>query len=935
VQPREERTCVVVRSYPSRVSSLTTDERKIVTTLFADLVDSTGLAQRIDSERAREVLGRFYDAATQELRNLRGRPEKFIGDAVMAVFGIQQVHEDDALRAVRAGLAIRERARRLGEELGLGEGLEVRIGIEAGEAATGAGPSAQLLVTGPVVNAAARLQAAAEPGEVLVGATAYQLTASAVDYGDRREVAAKGFEAPLAAFPVRGLSMRSVRRTIPFVGRADELAQLRSAFDGVVATREPAMVTIVGEPGAGKSRLADELIAAIGDGARVLRAQGTIAAGSETFAPVASILRELTSIDEHTPDDEAVERIATLARGCCEPAEFDRMVASLSAVIGVRHAGGEASTFVQDVTSGITRIVEELATAEPVVVVVEDAQDLEPVMLDLVERLATRARASALLVLVLARPALCDVRPDWATGERRTKVTLGPLALDDAVDLVRMAGGDRIADPDAEALAERAGGNPFFIVETTGMLAGADIVPNVRSVPPTVQAVVAARLDALPPVSRAVARAVSVFFVSFDVEEASVVADDHDLSTRLKELEEAELLVGVDDGAPRWMFRHSLLRDVAYASLPKRQRMVLHAAVAEHLVADGHRTWAAEHLEEAARASLDLEPHARDLPDRARDALAEAAERARDRMEHRTAVTRATRALALADDAERWGVAEARILAGIGESLYWLGDYPTASERLEQAIDVGERVGDGCALAQALRFLGDIAINVHADVALAERLLARSLEEAERIDDPTAITRTLLFQGWVPWTRHAFADAEPIWHRALALAREHGDRWAEVRALTSLSIDLVDMHRLDEAAELISQARDVAIAMGDRFSAAVAMVQTGRIHEERGGYEQAIPCLDHGVKVFEEMGFRWELADALAERGIIKREMGRLDEAERDLGRAIEISEELGERQLAGWTWRNLARVSERRGDTELAAERWRRADEAEARRPQ
>ena len=773
----------------------------------------------------------------------------------MAVFGIQQVHEDDALRAVRAGLAIRERARRLGEELGLGEGLEVRIGIEAGEAATGAGPSAQLLVTGPVVNAAARLQAAAEPGEVLVGATAQQLTASAVEYGERRQVAAKGFEAPLGAYPVRGLTMRSVRRTIPFVGRADELAELRADVRRRRGDRgEPAMVTIVGEPGGGKSRLADELIAAIGDGARVLRAQGTIAAGSETFAPVAAILRELASVDEHTPDEEAVERIASLARGCCEPAEFERMVASLSAVIGVRHAGGEASTFVQDVVSGLTRIVEELASAEPVIVVVEDARDLEPVMLDLVERLATRARSSALLVLVLARPALCEVRPDWTTGDRRAKVTLKPLALDDAADLVRVAGGDRITGADAEALAERAGGNPFFIIETTGMLARDDVAADVRTVPPTVQAVVAARLDALPPEARAVARTVSVFFVSFDVDEASIVADDPDLATRLKELEEAELLVGVDDGAPRWRFRHSLLRDVAYGSLPKRQRMVLHEAVAERLAADGHRTWAAEHLEEAARASLDLEPHSRDLPDRARDALAEAAERARDRMEHRTAVTRATRALALAGDAGRWGVPEARILAGIGESLYWLGDYPAASERLEQAVELGERTGDGCALAQALRFLGDIAINVHADVALAERLLARSLEEAERIDDPTAITRSLLFQGWVPWTRHAYDDAEPIWRRALALAREHGDRWAEVRALTSLSIDLVEMHRLDEAADLISEARDVAIAMGDRFSAAVATVQTGRIHEERGEYEHAIPCLDHGVRTFEEMG---------------------------------------------------------------------------------
>jgi tetratricopeptide (TPR) repeat protein len=431
-----------------------------------------------------------------------------------------------------------------------------------------------------------------------------------------------------------------------------------------------------------------------------------------------------------------------------------------------------------------------------------------------------------------------------------------------------------------------------------------------------------------------VARTVSVFLVSFDVDEASVVTDDPDLEARLKELEEAELLVR-EETAPRWRFRHSVLRDVAYASLPKRQRMVLHEAVAERLARDGHRTWAAEHLEDAALAALDLEPDRRELPDRARDALAEAGERARDRMEHRTAVARSERALALAGDPSRWGVPEARILAGLGESHYWLGEYTAASERLERAVELAERVDDGCALAQALRFLGDIAINVHADVDLAERLLARSLEEAERIDDPTAITRTLLFQGWVPWTRHAYPDAEPIWRRALTLAREHGDRWAEVRALTSLSINLSEVQRLDEAAELIREARDVAIAMGDRFSAAVATVQTGRIHEERGEHEQAVRCLDHGVQVFEEMGFRWELGDALAERGIVRREMGLLDEAEEDLRRAVEISDELGERQLAGWTWRNLARVSERRGDTDLAAERWRRADEAEARRPQ
>jgi len=304
-------------------------------------------------------------------------------------------------------------------------------------------------------------------------------------------------------------------------------------------------------------------------------------------------------------------------------------------------------------------------------------------------------------------------------------------------------------------------------------------------------------------------------------------------------------------------------------------------------------------------------------------------------MEHRTALDRYGRALALAGDRGRWGVTEARVLAGIGESLYWLAEYGPASEHLDQAVELGERVDDGWTLALALRFLGDIAINVHADVDGAEKLLARSLDAAEAIDEPYAITRTLLFQGWVPWTRKDFPDAERIWRRALAIAEETDDRWSEVRALTSLSINLTEMgERLDEANELIERARSVARAMGDRFSEAVATVQTGRVRADMGDHEAAIPCLDHGIAVFADLGVRWEMADALAQRGIEFRELGRLDEAERDLREAIRISEELGERQLASWTWRNLARVAERRGDAAAAAEHWRRAEQADAERP-
>src|SRR6195256_6556157 len=182
-----------------------TEERKMVTVLFADIVDSTGLGARLDPERSREILGQFFTAASEELLALRGRPEKFIGDAVMAVFGLPHVHEDDALRAVRAGMAIGERVRRLGRSEGLPAPLEIRIGLESGEAATGVGPAGQLLVTGPVVNAAARLQSAPRPGQILAGQTTHALTRDAVSYGNRRAVRAKGFDIELVAYPVEAL----------------------------------------------------------------------------------------------------------------------------------------------------------------------------------------------------------------------------------------------------------------------------------------------------------------------------------------------------------------------------------------------------------------------------------------------------------------------------------------------------------------------------------------------------------------------------------------------------------------------------------------------------------------------------------------------------------------------------------------------------------
>ncbi len=924
-------------------SELATEERKVVTVLFADLVDSTGMAQRLDPERAREVLGAFFDASAAELTAMRGQPEKYIGDAVMAVFGLPTVHEDDALRAVRAGLAIRDRTRRLGRELRLPFPLEVRVGIESGDVATGVGPVEQLLVTGPVVNAAARLQAAAEPGEVLLGETAHALTNRSLTVGPPRAVEARGFGGTLAAYPVERLTVRSTRRTIPLVGRTAELALLRDSLARVAVSGRPHLFTVLGEPGMGKSRLADEFAAvAVGEPA-VLSARVQPFGGRGTFAPVADMLRALAGIDEDDPPEQVRTLLAEIVAGCCHPSETDRVVARLALALGFGEEGRDESSFVQEAQSGFLSLVDGLSALRPVVLVLDDLHLAAQPMLDLAERLAGRARGRV-LVVAAARPELRALRPAWgASAVNHTTIRLEPLGLADAVALVREAGGEAVDERTALRVAERAGGNPFFIVETTGMLArrrgpwlGREAgVPAQRAapLPPTVQQVLAARLDHLSPKLRGLVRRASVFLYSFDLAELALVTEPD--QGGLAALEDEEILVSERRPHPRWWFSNEALRDVAYAGLPKRERRRLHAQVADGLIAGGDLDSAAEHLEHAALASIDLDPADRTLPDRAVGALQQAGDRALRRMEIRVAADYFERALAMAGARERWGAREARILAGLGEARYWRSDYTAAEEALARAEELGTSVGDPWTLANALRFRGDIELNVGGDIAAAQALLDRSLAAAEELGDPRVIARTLLFAGWIPWEREDLASAEATWRRALELADANNDRWAQARALTALSTVRWDLGEHDEGRRLIEQALRVATDLGDQFSVAAATVQLARMHRDGGDLDEAIAQLDRAAGIFDDLGARWELADALGERGDGERRRGRLDEAEADLQASLRISEELGERQLAGWTWRQLAKVAERRGNAAEARERMRRADEEDLRRPQ
>jgi tetratricopeptide (TPR) repeat protein len=546
------------------------------------------------------------------------------------------------------------------------------------------------------------------------------------------------------------------------------------------------------------------------------------------------------------------------------------------------------------------------------------------------------------MVLALARADLVDGRPTWASNTANAvTLRLMPLPIGDSIELVRQAGGGRIGEIEAARIADRAGGNPFFIIETTGMLlphgdgggSGAG-----TTLPPTVQAIVAARLDSLPPRLRELARRASAFFVSFDLAELAVI-DPGATADELRRLEDAEIVV-LEEGVravERWRLRHSMLKDVAYASVPKRERVGLHRAIATQLMESGHPSWAAEHLELAAQASLDLDPQDRSVAEPAADALVAAGDRARRRTESRSAIDYYERALALVGPEERWGVREARALAGMGEAHYWLGEYPAATESLDRAVELGAEFDDAFTLALALRFLGDIAINVDADLDRAQALLDRSLAAAEELGEPWAIVRTLLFAGWVPWTRGDTAEAEAIWRRALSVA-EPEDDWARVRALNSLSINLTGVagagpasrEQAEEALRLSEEASTIAEEAGDQFSIAVTSVQRARVLTDLGRPEESLPCLDGAITTFDELGARWEFADAMAERGIILRDLGQLDAAEQDLRAATRISEELGELQLASWTWRALSRVSELRGDHAEAERQARRSHDAE-----
>ena len=675
------------------VASAPDATRKSITALFADLSGSTGFGERNDPEIARQVLARYHALLQAAIDAHDGTVAKFMGDGMMATFGIPEVAEDDALRAVRAGVEIQTRFAPFAAEIEAryGEALTVRVGVNTGEIVISA---ADADLVGDALNVAARLEKACAPGEVLVGDDTWRLTRGEIDYEPLGEVAVAGREQPVGTYRVRAAEPTQTETVAPFVGRRGELDRIGAAIDRATGARRATLVTVLGSPGVGKTRLSREAAARAQEerSARAFEIRCD-RAGTATFAPVAELIREVIGADEEA-DPEGVlvrERV-----GAQLPDDTDRarVVEVLAGVMGVAPARSVEETF-----WAVRRLVEALAVERPLVVVIDDIQWAEPAFLDLLEHLADWVEGAPVSLVCLARPELRDLRP--ALVEAGTRVT-DVLALDglDARATAELATGLLGGELPAELVARlpaSTDGNPLFVREVVRMLVDDEVIrrddggrwvltidAEAVDVPPTIQSLLGARIERLPAPELRVLELAAVVGAEFSVGALRAAAGEElALDAVLERLRRKELVEPAGSywgDEPLYRFHHVLIRDAAYRRLLKTTRAELHLRVGAWTdtvaatMPGEHEAATAVHYELAHRYLRELgSPEAESAPPgrRAATLLAVAAQRALDRDDLTAAGSLARRALQAlpGDDVEtlRAAAHRVRVPARLGE----------------------------------------------------------------------------------------------------------------------------------------------------------------------------------------------------------------------------------------------------------------------------
>jgi class 3 adenylate cyclase len=563
------------------------EERRIVTVLFVDLVGSTSRAEALDPEDVRSLLDRYHRCVRAEIERFGGVVEKFVGDAVMAVFGAPLAYGDDPERAVRAALAVQEALAALNAgdpELH----LQTRIAVNTGEAlvAIDARPGlGEAMVAGDVVNTAARLQSGAPVDGILVGESTYLSTRGAIEYRPAEPIDARGKSSPVPVWQAVAATTPAGERLLssaPMLGRERELGVLRSVWERVVDERRAHLATIFGPPGIGKSRLAHELAEAVEAlGGRVLRGRSAPYGSSTPYAAFASHVKQVARIFDSDPAGDAIRKLDEAVAALMGPDQAAEVAPHLASFLGLRT--GTAAADRETLFLAARRIVEQLAEERPTLLVFEDLHWADASMLDLLDELAARLHTAPVFLLAVARPELLTERPTWGGGlPAYTALPLEPLRGGDAEALAaRLLG---LPDPDELArLIELSEGNPLFIEEMAAALAERP-AGGAGDLPTSISAIVAARLDALPPAERSLLLDASVVGRVFWDGAVSCMDENRDVGRLLGSLERRDLVrresVSRLQGQQQFRFKHALIRDVAYQRLTRAARRSRHESVA-------------------------------------------------------------------------------------------------------------------------------------------------------------------------------------------------------------------------------------------------------------------------------------------------------------------------------------------------------------------
>ncbi|MGH2418313.1 MAG: AAA family ATPase [Candidatus Limnocylindria bacterium] len=870
-------------------SAPATAERRLVTALFTDLVGFTTLAEDRDPEAVRELLSRYFDTATEIVQLHGGTVEKFIGDAVMAVWGTPIAHEDDAERAVRAALELVDAVS------ALGPGLQARAGVLTGEAAVTLNAQNQGMVAGDLVNTAARLQGVAEPGTVLVGEATRRAAESAIVFEPIGDHSLKGKTSPVPAWQAlrvvaqRGGQGRADTLEPPFVGRDEELRQLKEVLHAVGREQRVRLVSITGPGGIGKSRRVWELEKYVdGVAEDIYWHRGRSPSYGEGIAlwALGEMVRSRCGLTEDA--DEAATRArveATLAEYVPDASERERIGPALLSLLGVDEGpqGGRASLF-----PAWRLLFERIAARGTTVLVFEDLQWADSGLLDFIDHLLDWSRGLPILVVTLARAELFDRRPDWGANRRHlTAMSLEPLT-DDAVRQLLNGLVPGLPTDALAAIVGRAEGVPLYAVETVrGLLADGRIrrVGDVYepagnlsaiTVPDSLRSLIASRLDAIDPSDRSLLQDAAVIGQVFAADALAGLSGVGltELEPRLRDLVRRELLdVESDPRSPergQYKFVQSLIREVAYGTLARRDRRSRHLAAARHYEALGDDELAgalANHYL-AAREASDEGPEADAITSQARLALSGAADRAAALGGHDQAVAYLDQALAIATDpgdraslldraatsavaasreAIRYAeaaieayrqlgdaVAEAGATARLGRVLIDGGEVVRATAVLEAAVPAAEAIGDQAVLAQMLAYLS----RAYMRQGLTDRAIAaadRALPIAERLGLDPIVAEAFVNKGSALNIAGRRRESMAIQQAAVEMAVAGSDRNFEIRARNNFASSVIEDDPA-RATRLLLEATDLARQVGDRgmYNWALATAGTGLYSEGRG-----------------------------------------------------------------------------------------------------